>query len=133
MDVRESRLFELRKKILAAGESDVAKSLGIGLPTLNDIVGELEKPGRDIRDSLPPPVLREGALDIESLKTGDVLSGTVRNVTDFGAFIDIGVHHDGLLHVSKYRGIKPRLGQTIKVKVVSVEPGRGRIGLERAE
>ena len=131
-DVREGNLFELRKKILAAGESDVAKSLGVGLPTLNDIVGELEKPGRDVRDSLPPPVLRRGALDIESLKKGDELDGVVRNVTDFGAFIDIGVHHDGLLHVSKYGGVKPRVGQSVKVRVVSVEPERGRIGLEKA-
>ncbi|MBQ7720171.1 MAG: S1 RNA-binding domain-containing protein [Clostridia bacterium] len=120
------------KKIIAAGESDVAKSLGIGLMTLSDIVGELEKPGRDIRDSLPPPVLRRGALDISELKNGDELDGTVRNVTDFGAFIDIGVHHDGLLHVSKYRGDKPKVGQNLKVRVISVEPERGRIGLERA-
>ena len=131
-DVRGGRLFELRKKIIAAGESDVAKSLGIGLMTLSDIVGELEKPGRDIRDSLPPPVLRRGALDISELKNGDELDGTVRNVTDFGAFIDIGVHHDGLLHVSKYRGDKPKVGQNLKVRVISVEPERGRIGLERA-
>ncbi|NLB17084.1 MAG: RNA-binding transcriptional accessory protein [Clostridiales bacterium] len=132
-DVREGRLFELRSKIIAAGAEDIADSLGIGLPTLNDIVGELEKPGRDIRDSLPKPELRADLMDLDSLHPGMTLSGTVRNVTDFGAFIDIGVHTDGLLHVSKFGRTKPEVGQPIRVKVLNVDKERKRIGLDRAD
>jgi uncharacterized protein len=132
-DVREGRLFELRSKIIAAGAEDIADSLGIGLPTLNDIVGELEKPGRDIRDSLPKPELRADLMDLDTLHPGMTLSGTVRNVTDFGAFIDIGVHTDGLLHVSKFGRTKPEVGQPIRVKVLNVDKERKRIGLDRAD
>ncbi|MGI6743853.1 MAG: Tex family protein [Eubacteriales bacterium] len=132
-DVREGRLFELRAKIIAAGAEDIAESLGIGLPTLNDIVGELEKPGRDIRDSLPKPELRADLMDLDSLHPGMTLSGTVRNVTDFGAFIDIGIHTDGLLHVSKFGRTRPEVGQPIRVKVLSIDKERNRIGLDRAE
>lgn len=132
-DVREGRLSELRAKIVAAGVEDIAESLGIGIPTLNDIVGELEKPGRDIRDSLPKPELRADLLDLDSLHPGMTLTGTVRNVTDFGAFIDIGVHTDGLLHISKFGRSKPEIGLPIRVKVLNIDKERNRIGLDRAD
>ena len=132
-DVREGRLFELRSKIIAAGAEDIADSLGIGLPTLNDIVGELEKPGRDIRDSLPKPELRPDLMYLDSLHRRMTRRRTVKNVTDFGAFIDIGVHTDGLLHVSKFGRTKPEVGQPIRVKVLNVDKERKRIGLDRAD
>ena len=106
--------------------------------TLSDILGELEKPGRDIRDSLPPPVLRDRVLSIEDLTEGMVLRGTVRNVIDFGAFVDIGVHQDGLLHVSEIADRYVRhpsevlsVGDIIEVKIKSVDLKRKRIGLTR--
>ena len=116
----------------------LAEELGVGEITLSDILDELEKPGRDIRDTLPPPVLRDRVLTIEDLTEGMVLTGTVRNVIDFGAFVDIGVHQDGLLHISEMsdRFIKHpselySVGDIIKVTVKSVDVKKKRISLTR--
>lgn len=114
----------------------MAQQLGIGVPTLSDIIEELLKPGRDPRDTLPPPLLRSDLLDIKDLKPGMVLQGTVRNVIDFGAFVDIGVHQDGLVHISRItdRFIKHpsqvvKVGDIVKVKVLEVDLARKRISL----
>ena len=114
----------------------MAKDLGVGVPTLKDIIKELEKPGRDPRDELPPVLLRSDVLDMEDLVEGMVLTGTVRNVIDFGAFVDIGVHQDGLVHISqiaKRRINHPldavQLGDVVKVKVLSVDLKKKRIAL----
>ena len=116
----------------------VADELGIGVPTLNDIVSELIKPGRDPRDELPPQILRTDAMDISSLKTGMEFVGTVRNVADFGAFVDIGVHQDGLVHISKLSNkfVKRasdvvKVGDIIKVRVIDVDVAKKRISLEK--
>ena len=118
------------------GVEKLAHELDIGLPTLNDMLSELQKPGRDPRDELPKPVLRTDVLDIKDLKPGMELTGTVRNVIDFGAFIDIGVHQDGLVHISRMadRFIKSpsevvKVGDVVKVWVVSVDEKKKRIAL----
>ena len=118
------------------GHERLAAEIGIGLPTLNDMLSELKKPGRDPRDELPRPVLRTDVLDIKDLKPGMELTGTVRNVIDFGAFIDIGVHQDGLVHISRMcdRYIKHpsevvKVGDIVKVWVVSVDEKKKRIAL----
>ena len=135
-DVRERKLTGLSDKVRDAGQSKVADELGIGVPTLLDIIGELEKPGRDIRDSLPQPVLRDRVIEIGDLEPGMIMKGTVRNVIDFGAFVDIGVHQDGLVHISQIsdRFIKHpsevlSVGDIIDVKILSVDPAKKRIGL----
>ena len=135
-DVRQGQLRELRGKVNKKGIRSVAESLGIGEPTLADIIGELEKPGRDVRDSLPPPILRDDILDLEDLKPDMVLTGTVRNVIDFGAFVDIGVHQDGLVHISqicdkyiKHPSEMLSVGDIVKVKVLSVDVKKKRISL----
>ncbi len=135
-DVKNGRLGELKNKIKADGESNVAAELNIGEMTLHDIVEEILKPGRDIRAELPPPQLRADLMDISDLKEGMQLTGTVRNVIDFGAFVDIGVHHDGLVHVSEIsdRFIKHpsealSVGQVVKVKVIGVDAAKHRINL----
>ena len=137
-DVSERKLQELPKKVEAEGEAKIAGELGIGVPTLNDIVSELLKPGRDPRDELPPQILRTDAMDISSLKTGMEFVGTVRNVADFGAFVDIGVHQDGLVHISKLsnRFVKRasdvvKVGDIIKVRVIDVDVAKKRISLEK--
>ncbi len=114
----------------------MAAKLGIGVPTLKDIITELEKPGRDVRDSLPPPVLREDILDLSDLREGMILTGTVRNVIDFGAFVDIGVHQDGLVHISQLsdRYIKHpcevvSVGDIVTVKVIGVDTQKKKISL----
>ena len=126
----------LGDKVRKAGVVKVCEQLGIGEPTLFDILGELEKPGRDIRDSLPPPVLRDDILSLEDLKPDMELTGTVRNVIDFGAFVDIGVHQDGLVHISqlsdkfiKHPSQAVSLGDVVKVKVLSVDVQKKRISL----
>lgn len=118
------------------GRSELASQIGIGLPTLNDIISELIKPGRDIRDSLPKPVLRTDVLDVSDLKEGMKLTGTVRNVIDFGAFVDIGVHQDGLVHISEIadRYIKHpsevlSVGDVVDVVVLGVDEKKKRISL----
>ncbi len=129
-------LTGLRKKAESYGLEKLAKEAGCGVPTLSDILTELEKPGRDIRDSLPMPVLREKVLTMEELTEGQIFTGTVRNVVDFGAFVDIGVHEDGLVHISEIadRFIKHpsqvlSVGDVVQVAVKSVDLRRGRIGL----
>ena len=135
-DVRFSRLSNLRRDVEKKGTDKVAEALGIGKPTLVDIIGELEKPGRDVRDTLPPPVLREDVLEMEDLEPDMILSGTVRNVIDFGAFVDIGVHQDGLVHISqicnkfiKHPNEVLSVGDIVKVKVISVDIKKKRIAL----
>ncbi|MBQ8684358.1 MAG: RNA-binding transcriptional accessory protein [Clostridia bacterium] len=126
----------LQEKVDAFGIATLAEKLGVGEPTLADIVAELQHPGRDPRDELPPPLLRTDILGIESLKPGMELTGTVRNVVDFGAFVDIGVHQDGLVHISQVtnRFIKHpsevlKVGDIVKVWVLSVDVPKKRIGL----
>ena len=135
-DVRAGGLSELRRRCTDAGISEVASRLGIGEPTLADIITELEKPGRDIRDTLPPPVLREKVIEISDLEPGMIMKGTVRNVIDFGAFVDIGVHQDGLVHVSEISDKFIRhpsealaVGDIVTVKIKSVDAAKKRIGL----
>ena len=135
-DVRQGQLRELRVKVNKKGIKTIAEALGIGEPTLVDIISELEKPGRDVRDSLPPPILRDDILDLEDLKPDMVLTGTVRNVIDFGAFVDIGVHQDGLVHISqicdkyiKHPSEVLSVGDIVKVKVLSVDVKKKRISL----
>ena len=100
-DVKGGRLAELPAQVRAYGEEKAAEECGVGVPTLRDVVAELMKPGRDIRDDLPQPILRTDVLEMKELQPGMVLTGTVRNVIDFGAFVDIGVHQDGLVHISQ--------------------------------
>ena len=135
-DVRQGQLRNLRAQVNKSGTGKVAATLGIGEPTLVDIIGELEKPGRDVRDSLPPPILRDDILDLEDLKPDMVLTGTVRNVIDFGAFVDIGVHQDGLVHISqicdryiKHPSEELSVGDIVKVKVLAVDVKKKRISL----
>ncbi len=135
-DVRQNKLRELRSNAERFGMAKLAESLGIGEPTLRDIIAELEKPGRDVRDSLPPPVLRDDVMDIADLTPGMVMTGTVRNVIDFGAFVDIGVHQDGLVHVSEItnRYIKHpsevlAVGDVVTVRIKSVDIQKKRIAL----
>ncbi len=127
---------DLDKAVAAYGAQKAAEECGIGVPTLNDIVAELMKPGRDIRDALPQPMLRTDVLSMEDLKPGMELKGTVRNVIDFGVFVDIGVHQDGLVHISQItdRYIKHpsevlKVGEIVKVKVLEVNTAKKRISL----
>ena len=120
----------------AAGLGKVASELGIGEPTLADIISELEKPGRDVRDSLPAPILRDDVMDMEDLKPGMKFKGTVRNVIDFGAFVDIGVHQDGLVHISeisnkfiKHPSEVLSVGDIVDVTVKDVDLKKKRISL----
>lgn len=133
-DVAARRVSGLAKKIKSPEKT--AAELGIGVPTLEDIMRELEKPGRDPREDAPAPVLRSDVLSMEDLQEGMVLTGTVRNVIDFGVFVDIGVHQDGLVHISQIcdRFIKHpleavRLGDVVQVKVLSVDLQKKRIAL----
>ena len=135
-DLRNNRLSDLPQRLSAFGEEKAAKELETGVPTLRDIVSELLKPGRDPRDELPPVLLRSDVLSADDLKVGMELSGTVRNVTDFGAFVDIGVHQDGLVHISqickkfiRHPGEVLHVGDVVRVKVLSVENNGKRIGL----
>lgn len=133
-DVAARRVSGLAKKIKSPEKT--AAELGIGVPTLEDIMRELEKPGRDPREDAPAPVLRSDVLSMEDLQEGMVLTGTVRNVIDFGVFVDIGVHQDGLVHISQIcdRFIKHpleavKLGDVVQVKVLSVDLQKKRIAL----
>ncbi|MBR4878802.1 MAG: helix-hairpin-helix domain-containing protein, partial [Clostridia bacterium] len=137
-DVENKNLGDLGEKIKNYNMKELAETLGTGEITLNDIVKELQKPGLDPRDSLPQPVLRTDVLDIESLKAGMELVGTVRNVADFGAFVDIGVHQDGLVHISKlakHRVTRAMdvvsVGDIINVRVLDVDVKKKRISLEK--
>ncbi len=128
--------LSLRDDVKKYGKTRLAEALGCGEPTLDDILTEIEKPGRDIRDNLPPPVLRDKVLSIEDLAEGMVMTGTVRNVIDFGAFVDIGVHQDGLVHISEIADRYIRhpsevlaVGDVVTVRVKSVDVKKKRIGL----
>ena len=138
--IQEGALSSLSNAILEMGEEKVAKSCGIGVPTLQDIVAELQKPGRDIRDNLPKPVLRSDLLSLEDLQVGMDLDGTVRNVIDFGAFVDIGVHQDGLVHISqicdrfiKHPSEELTVGDKVRVRVIGVDIAKKRISLSIKE
>ena len=135
-DIKNNNTSLLESKVKLKGEKELADEIGIGIPTLHDIVLELSKPGRDIRDELPPPLLRTDILDIKDLKEGMEITGTVRNVVDFGAFVDIGVHHDGLVHISqiadkfiRHPSEVLKVGQVIKSKILSVDTKTNRISL----
>ena len=132
----KEKLEELRKKLKTINVEEMAKQLGIGEMTLSDIVEELSKPGRDPREDMPKPILRNDVLKLEDLKEGMVLTGTVRNVIDFGAFVDIGVKHDGLVHISEMsdKFIKNpsdlvSVGDIVKVKVIKIDKDRQKVGL----
>ncbi len=135
-DVAAGKLELLRQRYDEIGPEAAAESCGVGVPTLDDVVKELMKPGRDPRDDLPAPILRTDVLELKDLKVGMVLSGTVRNVIDFGVFVDIGVHQDGLVHISQVCNRKiqhpsevVQVGDVVKVAVLEVDEKRKRIGL----
>ncbi len=135
-DIKNENTALIESKVKLMGEGKLSEKLEIGLPTLKDIIKELAKPGRDIRDELPPPLLRSDVLELKDLKEGMEITGTVRNVVDFGAFVDIGVHHDGLVHISqisdkyiKHPSEVLKVGQVVKTKVLSVDTKSGRISL----
>ena len=135
-DVKEGNLVLLGEKIKKENKAKLCEELGVGAPTLDDIVKELQKPGRDVRDDFPAPILREDILDMADLKPGMELTGVVRNVIDFGAFVDIGVHQDGLVHISqlsdkyiKHPSEAVSVGDQVTVWVLEVNVQRKRISL----
>ncbi len=135
-DVRRGAVAQLMQKVQAMGEAQMAEKLSVGVPTLRDVVKELVKPGRDLRDDLPAPILRTDVLDMKDLKPGMTLTGTVRNVIDFGVFVDIGVHQDGLVHISqvcnkfiKHPSEVVSVGDIVKVVVLDVDEKKKRISL----
>lgn len=135
-DVSSGNLEQLRERLVSIGMDEAAMRCGVGVPTLEDVVKELTKPGRDPRDDLPAPILRTDVLEMKDLKPGMVLCGTVRNVIDFGVFVDVGVHQDGLVHISQMANRKVRhpseivqVGDVVKVSVLEVDEKRKRISL----
>ncbi len=135
-DIGTDKIAVITSKVESIGENEIAEKLGIGVPTLKDIVKELIQPARDPRDELPPPMLRTDVMDMNDLIPGMELKGTVRNVTDFGAFIDIGVHQDGLVHISqitnkfiKHPSEALKVGQVVTVWVIAVDVAKKRISL----
>ena len=134
-DVKEGKLSDLPQKVKEYGEEKAAADAGMDLPTLKDVVSEIVKPGRDIRDALPKPMLRRDIMDLKDLAPGMELLGTVRNVVDFGAFVDIGVHQDGLVHRSEMKGRFRHpsevleVGQVVTVWVKEVDVKKNRIAL----
>lgn len=135
-DVRSGNVSAVKQYVETVGTSALAKQLDIGEPTLIDITKEIAKPGRDPRDELPAPMLRTDVMDIKDLKVGMELKGTVRNVIDFGAFVDVGVHQDGLVHISqitdkyiKHPSDVLKVGDIVTVWVISVDVDKKRIGL----
>ena len=135
-ELKRGGIPEIPLKAKAYGEEKLAQEIGVGIPTLKDMIAELQKPGRDPRDELPKPVLRTDVLDIKDLTPGMELTGTVRNVIDFGAFVDIGVHQDGLVHISRmadkfirHPAEVVKVGDVVKVWVVSVDEKKQRIAL----
>ena len=135
-DVAAGTIGELPQRLEAYGASEAAQRCGVGVPTLRDIVSELLKPGRDPRDELPPVLLRQDVLDIKDLKPGMELNGTVRNVIDFGVFVDIGVHQDGLVHISqisdkfiRHPSELLKVGDIVKVVVLEADEKKHRISL----
>ena len=132
----KEKLEDLRNKLKNIDISVVAKELNVGEMTLADIIEEISKPGRDPREDMPKPILRSDVLKLEDLKEGMILTGTVRNVIDFGAFVDIGVKHDGLVHISEIsdKFIKSpaevvSVGDIVKVKVIKIDMERQKVGL----
>ena len=132
----KEKLEELRNKLKNIDIKEKAKELNIGEMTLTDIIEELSRPGRDPREDMPKPILRSDVLKLEDLKEGMVLTGTVRNVIDFGAFVDIGVKHDGLVHISEMsdKYIKNpsdivSVGDIVKVKVINIDKERQKVAL----
>ncbi len=135
-DVKNNGVELLRKKAEHYGLEKLAEECGVGVPTLEDIIDELMKPGRDIRDSLPQPILRTDVMDINDLQKNMVFDGVVRNVVDFGVFVDIGVHQDGLVHISeicdryiKHPSEEVKVGDQVKVKIKDVDVERNKISL----
>lgn len=135
-DLAKGKLLDIDNKVKAVGLDKLSESLGIGLLTLQDIIKEIKKPGRDPREEMPKPILKKGVVDINQLKPGMVLNGTVRNVADFGAFVDIGVHQDGLVHISQLsdKFVKHpldvvKVGDIVEVRVLEIDENRGRISL----
>lgn len=135
-DIKAQKITDIRERVEKIGSDKIADKIGIGKPTLLDIINELLKPGRDPRDELPKPMLRTDVLDMNDLKEGMELTGTVRNAVDFGVFVDIGVHQDGLVHISQIcdRYIKHpsevvKVGDIVKVWVISVDVDKKRISL----
>ncbi len=135
-EVRSGRLGDLKNRARQLGEADLAEEIGVGVPTLTDIIAELQKPGRDIRDELPPPQLRTDVMSMEDLTPGMRLTGTVRNVIDFGVFVDIGVHQDGLVHISeladrfvRHPSEVVKVGDVVSVAVLGVDAAKKRISL----
>ncbi|MGN0984161.1 MAG: Tex family protein [Gemmiger sp.] len=135
-DIGSERLAALPAAVKKQGAGKLCAALGVGEPTLLDIISELCKPGRDVRDSLPKPLLRSDVMGLADLKPGMELTGTVRNVIDFGAFVDIGVHQDGLVHISqitnrfiKHPGEVLKVGAVVRVKVLGVDVAKKRISL----
>ena len=132
----EKEIARLRKERPGVNEKEMAEKLSAGLPTVHDILDALVSPGRDPRADLPQPLTRSSITDISEIKEGTIMKGTVRNITDFGAFIDLGLHHDGLLHVSQmgeHRVNHPSdvlaVGDILKVKIIQVDEKRNRISL----
>ena len=139
-EIKSAKFSDLPSRVIKTGTKSLAEGLGVGLPTLLDIVQELSKPGRDPRDEMPQPMLRSDVLDIKDLKEGMELTGTVRNVIDFGAFVDIGVHQDGLVHISqicdkylKHPSEVLKVGDIVKVKILSLDIKKNRISLTMRE
>ena len=135
-DVKNGAISDLPARLGAYGEEKAAEEIGVGVPTLRDIVSELLKPGRDVRDELPKPILRTDVLEMKDLKPGMILTGTVRNVIDFGVFVDIGVHQDGLVHISqvcdkfiRHPSEAVSVGDVVKVVVLEVDEKKKRISL----
>ena len=135
-DVVRKSISEIEARVAQRGIEQVAELCGVGVPTMEDLIKELLKPGRDPRDDLPEPILRTDVLEMKDLKPGMVLSGTVRNVIDFGVFVDIGVHHDGLVHISQLSSRKVnhpsevvKVGDIVTVTVIDVDEKRNRISL----
>ena len=135
-DVGKKSLEKLPYQVSQRGEEKVAAAVGVGVPTLKDMLGELLQPGRDLRDQLPPPALRRDVMSVEDLKPGMAMEGTVRNVIDFGVFVDIGVHQDGLVHISQVcdRFIRHpsevvKVGDQVRVWILAVDPAKKRISL----
>lgn len=135
-NVKNGNLEDIDSKVQFFKIENLAEKLGVGVPTLTDIIKEIKKPGRDPREQMPKPVLKTGIVDIKQLKPGMALTGTVRNVADFGAFVDIGVHQDGLVHISQLadKFVKHpldivKVGDIVQVKVLEVDEKRNRISL----
>lgn len=135
-DLKNGKLVDIDERVKAKGISNLVKELEVGEPTLNDIIKEIKKPGRDPREELPKPIFKSGIIEMKDLKPGMILMGTVRNVSDFGAFVDIGVHQDGLVHKSQMadRFVKHpldivKVGDVVEVRILDVDLKRKRISL----